>query len=1168
MNLKRVVLRGLLVFGIGLCQIHVQTATGQVRPRVMEAVDDARRITLSGNVHPLARAESDRGAMAESQPINRILLLLKRSDEQEAVLQDTLAKQQDKNSPTFHQWLTPEQFGAQFGPADADIQAVTDWLRRQGFSIGKIYSGKTVIEFSGAAGQVQRAFGTAIRNYQVNGKVYSANSSDPQIPAALAPVVTGVVSLHNFPRQFYSRHSGALRRSGGKTSFEPLDPLVTNTYDGTYGVGPGDFAKIYGTPATCGTPPAPCNGTGQTIAIVGETNFDLSDVQQFRSIFGFPATFNANNIVYNGEDPGITSTDEEAEALLDTQWSGGVASGAIIRYVLSASTSASQGVDLSALYIVEHNLAAVMSESYGACEANLGATENSFINKLWQQASAQGITVSVSTGDSGSAGCDNPHTESLATHPPAVNGLASTPYNVAVGGTDFDQWANPYLYWNTTNDSTTGTSALGYIPEIPWNESCAELGATGCPSNMPAPRIIAAGGGVSTQYNRPSWQTGTTGTLSGDGKRDLPDISLFASPGYNASGYLYCQSDASAACNVSSGFAGPNLYFGMIGGTSASAPAFAGIMALVNQSQATTQNPAPRQGNANYLLYALANKSGASCASKTPVAAGCIFNDIVSGNSNDHNLGKGVGTIDVPCQYPTPDCNATAATQTGVLDSPANPSTMAWNVAGGYDMASGLGSLNIGNLIAAWGSASSVPTTTTLTLNPSTGLTHGSSTATVTINVTAKSGTATGTVSLLALLPAQPSGTTPFSIGAFTLGTNGKATGSTQNLPGGTNYQVYAHYSGDGINAPSDSAAVPVTVAQEASKTFIVVPTFDPASGNETSPNATTVNYGSLYIVRVYVTNGSGSSSSAGPPNGACTQAISVACPSGTISLTANGNPADGGTFHLNDIAYTRDIAPALPVGSYPLAAAYSGDASYQSSSASEAFTVNIAPTSLPAPNAGGGNVILAGGAQTLFMTRVTTQAFTGVAPTGTITFYDGSTPLTGQVTLNAVAPSGSNAAALSGEISVPFTVTGPHSISAKYSGDTNYAPATSTGTSIDVVYPTSISVSAAPTTVNYGQSLTLTAVLSSQGKSPAVTGQLQFYGPPTSYTNLTNTPGRITTGIRSSRQLQHSCPQIQPTIRLPMPAMRILELRTPTLVCISPSIRRTSRWGHRPGSA
>src|ERR1700739_247551 len=321
MNLLRAVLRSSLLFGIFLCQIPVQTAMGQARPRVVDAVDDARRITLTGNVHPLARAEFDRGAAADSLPMNRMLLLLKRSDEQEAALQSTLAGLQDKSSPGFHQWLTPVQFGAQFGPADADIQSVTDWLARQGFSVGKIYSGKTVIEFSGNAGQVQRAFGAAIHNYQVNGKAYTANVSDPQIPAALAPVVAGVVSLHNFPRDFYARRFGVLRRSAGKSVAERLVtlPIPTGNGNSFYGMGPGDFAKIYGVPATCGSSSTACNGAGQTIAIVGDTNFNVGDVQQFRTLFSLPATFNATNITLNGEDPGITSTDEESEADLDTQ---------------------------------------------------------------------------------------------------------------------------------------------------------------------------------------------------------------------------------------------------------------------------------------------------------------------------------------------------------------------------------------------------------------------------------------------------------------------------------------------------------------------------------------------------------------------------------------------------------------------------------------------------------------------------------------------------------------------------------------------------------------------------------------------------------------------------------------------------------------------------------
>src|SRR5713101_2223828 len=265
MNLPRVFLTGLVFFGLFVSQIQVPAAIAQVRPRVVDAVDNAKRITLSGNVHPLARAEFDRGTVADSQPMNRILLLLKRSDEQESALRDYLEQQQSKSSANYHAWLTPEQFGAQFGPADVDVQAVSDWLTQHGFTIGKIYSGKTMIEFSGTVGQVQRAFGTAIHSYQVEGKLYSANASDPQIPAALAPVVTGVVSLHNFPREHYIRHFGTMRFASGKSVVEPLTTFPNPFGPGNfYGLAPGDFAKIYGSASLI---QAGNDGTGQTIAI-------------------------------------------------------------------------------------------------------------------------------------------------------------------------------------------------------------------------------------------------------------------------------------------------------------------------------------------------------------------------------------------------------------------------------------------------------------------------------------------------------------------------------------------------------------------------------------------------------------------------------------------------------------------------------------------------------------------------------------------------------------------------------------------------------------------------------------------------------------------------------------------------------------------------------------
>ncbi len=256
------------------------TARGQVRPRIVEAVSNAHRVTLKGNVHPLARPEFDRGAVVGSQPMTRMLLLLKRGDEQEAALQQYLESQQDKSSPNYHAWLTAEEFGANFGPADADVQTVTDWLVSQGFTVEKIYSSRTVIEFSGTAGTVQGAFATSIRNFEVRGKVYSANANDPQIPAALAPVVAGIVSLNNFPRQSNVRIVGQVQKVAGKPGLQPLFtfPIGSGTF---YGLAPGDFATIYNTAPLLTASPKN-DGTGQTIAIVGQTNINVSDVQAFR----------------------------------------------------------------------------------------------------------------------------------------------------------------------------------------------------------------------------------------------------------------------------------------------------------------------------------------------------------------------------------------------------------------------------------------------------------------------------------------------------------------------------------------------------------------------------------------------------------------------------------------------------------------------------------------------------------------------------------------------------------------------------------------------------------------------------------------------------------------------------------------------------------------------
>jgi hypothetical protein len=856
-----------------------------------------------------------------------MLMVLSRSDEQESALRKLLDDQQNKASSSYRQWLTPEQFGQQFGTSDDDVHAVVTWLQSHGFQVSAPSKGRTVIEFSGSASQVQTAFQTSIHKYEVNGEQHWANSQPPSIPSALAPVVRGVVSLHSFPRKSYASVQGTPVRSA--VGHSGALPMFTFTPKSTtyYGVGPTDFATIYNVLPLWN---AGIDGTGQTIAIVGESNIRLTDVENFRSLFGLPAK--DPQVIVNGIDPGIVGGDE-TEALLDVSWSGAVAKNATIDYVVSASTESTLGVDLSALYIVDNNLAPVMSESYGECERVLGNAGNAFYNSLWQQAAAQGITVMVSAGDGGSAGCDNFDTELVASDGVAVSGFASTPYNVAVGGTDFDQTATTAPnYWNSTNTTKTEASAKAYIPETVWNASCAGLGTDQCTDNSTLLNIVAGSGGpssCSTQdsstgclsgYAKPSWQTGTSVPV--DGVRDLPDVSLFASSGANSSFYIICEADAgflgsSETCSLT------DYTFVGVGGTSASSPAFAGIMALVNQSMAAKGSSA-RQGNANYLLYKLAAQSGASCNSSTVALTGnsCVFYDITKGNNS------------VPCYPGTTDCGTAAANSYGVMVDPNSSSAAAWLAGTGYDMASGLGSVNAYNLVNQWSSASFNPTTTTLSGVTPTSITHGQAVSiSATVVPQSGSGTPSGSIALMA----APSGSS-VGVGNLTL-SNGAASGTTTLLPGGT-YNVTAHYEGDSTFGASDSAPVQVTVAKENSQTKATLEAYDPTSYS--FYQTTSIPYGTVFFLRGDVTNASGTSCSPNP------QQSQVACPSGTLSFTNNGKTLDAGTYALNTQGYTEDQSAATDftsLGSYPLEAAYSGDNSYNTSTATLNATVTQATT-------------------------------------------------------------------------------------------------------------------------------------------------------------------------------------------------------------------------------
>ncbi len=1038
--------KGILTLVFIFCSVVATMAqSAAVQPRITQAVDGQKLVRLVGNTHPLAQAQYDRGAVPDSQPMDRMLLLLQRSAEQERALRQLLDEQQTKTSPRYHAWLTAEEFGQQFGPADADIQVVADWLASQGFLGINVSQGKTVIQFTGTAGQVQSAFHTEIHKFLVNGEERNANVSDPQIPAALAPVVAGVASLHNFPRKSYARRLGTFRRT--KATGE-VSPLFTYPPGGpNLAVGPTDFATIYNLLPLWQATPA-IDGTGQKIALVGDSNINPSDVQDFRTMFGLPTSnpFNTPQVIVNGPDPGLNG--DEIEADLDVQWAGAIAKNAQIILVVTEPpiTAGVAGVDLSALYIIDNNLAPVMSESFGECEANLGTTLNQFESALWQQASAQGITVMVSTGDNGSAGCDDPNTQLVATRGLAVNGIASTPFNVAVGGTDFNSSLPNYVatYWNLVNDPTSQSSAKSYIPEITWNDTCASGGlTTACTATVinsdaqnifPGVDLVAGSGGPSTVYTKPSWQTGNG--VPADGKRDLPDVSLFASNGANGSFYIICQRDANppkgsaTSCDLNS----PFQDFQGVGGTSASAPALAAIMALVNQYQAS-HGGSSRQGNVNYVLYPMAANTGASCSSSPSAVttAGCIFYD----------LPAGAGNISVACQGGSKNCsNTSAATNAfGIMTTTAGGTTPAYSTTAGYDLATGLGSVNAANLVTNWAAASFSPSTTTFTLNGGAAvtITHGTA-VNVSGTVTAQSGsgTPTGIVELI-----QGTAFPGPVIDTFTLSGGGYSS-TTRMLPGGTSYQVFAHYGGDGTFAASDSPPQTVnSVGKENSAVTVGLVTFTVSGVPVLSTAPATLQYGSPYILRVDVTNSSKQPCS--------TSATPIPCPTGTVTLLDNGNPLNDflvpntntptNTAQLNNAGFLEDQPIQLPASAAAqnITASYSGDNSYNAQPNSNvlALTITKATTSLSAITAPTQPVNL--NASFALSTTVLTSS-NGAAPTGAVTFLDGSTALTGNVTTVPTPGSVNGPASLQVTLTTPLSTPGNHSITATYGGDANYA--------------------------------------------------------------------------------------------------------------------------------
>jgi subtilase family serine protease len=665
---------------------------------IRDRIDENKLVTLSGNTRSEANARNDAGAVSDALVMDHMLLQLKRSAAQEQAAAQFVADLHNPKSPSFHKWITAAQFGQKFGLAESDIQTVTSWLESHGFTVNSVYPNGLVIDFSGSAGQVTRAFHVPIHNLDVEGVAHISNMTDPQIPAALAPAVAGVVSMNDF-------HPHSMKRA----KFTFASQGYTNQ-----ALVPSDLATIYDLNPLFAQG---ITGVGQSIAVVEDTDlYNSADWDTFRGTFGLSQyTAGSLTTVHPGNcaSPGIVAGDD-GEAILDAEWASASAPSAAILVAACANSRTTFGGFIAMQNLVNgSNPPSIVSISYGECEAENGAASNAAISALYQQAVAEGISVFVSAGDEGAASCDAGST--TATHGIGVSAYASTPYNVAVGGTDFSDSLDGTNanYWNTTNDANYG-SALSYIPEIPWNDSCAGSllsnflgyttvygtdgfcnsntarsdklvtvvagsgGPSNCASGSPASFGVANGSCAGTA--KPDWQTGLVG-IPNDGVRDLPDVSLFAADGLWGHYYVTCWSDVKnggAACTGD-----PSTWAGA-GGTSFSSPILAGIQALVNQ------NAGGAQGNPNYVYYAL--------AASTP----SVFHSVTRGD------------IDVNCAGTVNCFGSTGSVNTGrggrgsqgAISGALSVSSAAFDPAYGtgatWNFATGIGSVDAFNLVTNW----------------------------------------------------------------------------------------------------------------------------------------------------------------------------------------------------------------------------------------------------------------------------------------------------------------------------------------------------------------------------------------------------------------------------------------------------------------------------------
>jgi len=631
------------------------TSSATQADRIPGPIDSSQMVALTGNVHGLAQPRYDLGRADGGKVLHGVALAFRPSAAQQQDLNNLLAQQQDRSSPNYHKWLTPAQFADRFGMTRDDIGRIQAWLESQGLTVTSVANSRNQISFDGTVAQIEAVFHTEIHDYLVDGAIHFANATNPSVPAALAGSVVAISHLHDFspkPRVKFSRKS-----AGG------ADPHFTSYVSGNHFLAPGDFATIYDLPAGL-------DGTGQSIAIIGQSTVSAADLSNFRSAAGLPAKV-PQYILYPSNSTATRCSGDEGESDLDLEWSGGVATNANIIFVYAGlvggdTCEARNNSVWDALQqAVDNNYAPVISTSYGYCESGLGSGFVDEVEGWAQEANTQGQTIMAASGDAGAADCDGTDAAS-ATGGLAVDVPAAIPEVTGMGGTEFSADSPTYTtdnppggdppYWAAAGaTSDTLSSALEYIGETGWNDTVENDG------------LLASGGGASIYFTKPTWQTGTG--VPSDGKRDVPDLALNASPYHDP--YLICSEDGedgTIVATCTSGFrtgAGGDLT--PVGGTSCAAPTFAGIVALLNESLG-----ASGLGNINPTLYTL--------AASNPTA----FHDVTTGN----NI--------VPCTSGTPNC-------------PNGTKQYGFSAGTGYDQVTGLGSVDASVLFLAWAGQATAP---------------------------------------------------------------------------------------------------------------------------------------------------------------------------------------------------------------------------------------------------------------------------------------------------------------------------------------------------------------------------------------------------------------------------------------------------------------------------